>query len=282
MYWIDRFFNSSFNILTDILTALLPLPVINSLHLPRRQRRMLMAVLGLGGAICVVSLIRFYALYAVAVTRDPAWDNPQAALYANLEATTGIVASCLPTLKGLVARWFPRLFNASSYGRSRSGGGGEVHAGSENLELGSTGKKSQGTVTVTTPTTSHHASADRENPSLPAKNRSTFSLLSRHHHSSIPKTKKHKSPPRMVIDSQMESTCEASPTEAHFHPHYHFRSLGFGGGQGGDLEKGMGREAGDHAITVTTTVEQKEDFDAGRGSVSAEELELVREPFERP
>ena len=85
----------------------------------------------------------------------------------------------------------------------------------------------------------------------------------------------------MVIDSQMESTCEASPTEPHPHHHHHFRSFAFG--EGGDLEKGLGREAGgDHAITVTTTVEQKEDFDAGRGSVSAEELKLVREPFERP
>ncbi|KAK4507420.1 hypothetical protein PRZ48_001155 [Zasmidium cellare] len=111
------FFNSSFSIATDIATAVLPLPVVNSLNLPKRQRRMLMAVFGLGGAVCAVSLIRFYALYAIAISKDPSWDNPLAALYANLEATVGIIASCLPTMKGFVGRFFPRLFSTTGASR---------------------------------------------------------------------------------------------------------------------------------------------------------------------
>ncbi|KAF2161772.1 hypothetical protein M409DRAFT_69573 [Zasmidium cellare ATCC 36951] len=111
------FFNSSFSIATDIATAVLPLPVVNSLNLPKKQRRMLMAVFGLGGAVCAVSLIRFYALYAIAISKDPSWDNPLAALYANLEATVGIIASCLPTMKGIVSRFFPTLFSTSGASR---------------------------------------------------------------------------------------------------------------------------------------------------------------------
>ncbi|KXT15624.1 hypothetical protein AC579_5838 [Pseudocercospora musae] len=125
------FFNSIFNVATDIATAILPLPVVKSLNLSRKQRRALMAVFGLGGAICTVSCIRFYALYAVATSSDPSWDNPQAALYANLEATVGIIASCLPTLKGLVTEFFPNLFSST-----RSG----THGRSEEIELGDTGK----------------------------------------------------------------------------------------------------------------------------------------------
>lgn len=117
-----RFFNSSFNVATDIATAILPLPVVKSLNLPRKQRRMLMAVFGLGGAICAVSIIRFYALYAVAVSSDASWDNPQAALYANLEATVGITAACLPTLKGLLSKFFPKLFSSTRSTNDRSGG----------------------------------------------------------------------------------------------------------------------------------------------------------------
>ncbi|KAF7191835.1 Satratoxin biosynthesis SC1 cluster protein 4 [Pseudocercospora fuligena] len=126
------FFNSSFNVATDIATAILPLPVVKCLNLPRKQRRALMAVFGLGGAICTVSCIRFYALYAVATSSDPSWDNPQAALYANLEATVGIIASCLPTLKGLVTKFFPNLFSST-----RSG----THERSEEIELSKSGTK---------------------------------------------------------------------------------------------------------------------------------------------
>ncbi|KXT01454.1 hypothetical protein AC578_9520 [Pseudocercospora eumusae] len=116
------FFNSSFNVVTDIATAILPLPVVKSLNLPRKQRHALMAVFGLGGAICTVSCVRFYALYAVATSSDPSWDNPQAALYANLEATVGIIASCLPTLKGLINKFFPNLFSSPRSGtHERSG-----------------------------------------------------------------------------------------------------------------------------------------------------------------
>lgn len=76
-----------------------------------------MAVFGLGRAVCAVSFIRFYALYAIAISKDPSWDNPLAALYANLEATVGIIASCLPTLKGLIGRFFPSLFSTTAASR---------------------------------------------------------------------------------------------------------------------------------------------------------------------
>ncbi|KAI5361671.1 hypothetical protein Slin14017_G084040 [Septoria linicola] len=127
------FFNSSFNIATDIATAILPLPVVKSLNLPKRQRHALMAVFGLGGIICVISIVRFHSLYAIAVSDDPSWDNPLAALWAALEATVGIIASCLPTLKGLVTKYFPSLIATASGSR---GGGDNTPA----IELSRTGK----------------------------------------------------------------------------------------------------------------------------------------------
>lgn len=135
-----RFFNSSFNIATDIATALLPLPVTKSLNLPKRQRYILMSVFGLGGIICLISIIRFHSLYAIAISDDPSWDNPLAALWAVLEATVGIIASCLPTLKGLVTRYFPNLFSSTIAG-SRGGGGG---GGGGDVELSRASKSDGG------------------------------------------------------------------------------------------------------------------------------------------
>lgn len=113
---------------------------MKSLNLPRRQRYVLMSVFGLGGIICLMSIIRFHSLYAIAVSDDPSWDNPLAALWAVLEATVGIIASCLPTMKGLVTRYFPHLF---------SGTGGSRGDATPGFELsGSRTNKSDTTVTL--------------------------------------------------------------------------------------------------------------------------------------
>ena len=46
-----RFANAGVNILTDILVATLPLPFLNHLQLPNRQRIALMIVFALGGTL---------------------------------------------------------------------------------------------------------------------------------------------------------------------------------------------------------------------------------------
>ena len=65
----------------------------------------------------------------VAHTDDISWDNPLAAIWSNVEMNVGIVCSCLPTLKGLVQRFFPRLFPT-------------VHTGwsSNRYDMGSSGR----------------------------------------------------------------------------------------------------------------------------------------------
>ncbi|KXT16551.1 hypothetical protein AC579_6313 [Pseudocercospora musae] len=103
------FFNTAFSIATDIAVALLPLPVVNTLHLPRRQKRMLMAVFALGGSVCLISLIRLYSLYAVTHNHDDTWEDPQASVYSSIETLVAIIAGCLPTYNAFLAKHFPRL-----------------------------------------------------------------------------------------------------------------------------------------------------------------------------
>lgn len=93
-----------------------------------------MVVFGLGGITCVISILRLSALYAISKSSDVSWDNPLAAIWSSLEVNVGILCSCLPTLKGLVTRYFPSLFSNRSWG-SRGGGsrhhtpGFELHGG---------------------------------------------------------------------------------------------------------------------------------------------------------
>lgn len=126
----SRFTNAALNIITDIAIAVLPLPVIKSLNLPRRPKLALMFVFLLGGITCIVSLLRLQSLYAVSVSNDISWDNPLAAMWSNLEVNIGIICSCLPTLKTCIVRVFPSIFSGRGTGSNGqvmtvgAGGGG--------------------------------------------------------------------------------------------------------------------------------------------------------------
>lgn len=50
-------------------------------------------------------------------------DNPLPAIWSSTETNVGIICSCLPTLRGCVARVFPRFFPSANSGRNTSGRG---------------------------------------------------------------------------------------------------------------------------------------------------------------
>lgn len=122
---LRRFANSGLNIVTDVATATLPLPVLNNLELPRRQKRALMLVFALGGFTCIVSVLRLQSLYVISRTEDVSWNNGLAAIWSNVEMNIAIICSCLPTIRCM----FPTLFK-SQMSLSGSGHGGASAGGS--------------------------------------------------------------------------------------------------------------------------------------------------------
>lgn len=72
-----------------------------------------MIVFALGGFTCIISILRLQSLLVFLQTTDFSYHNPLAAIWSSLEVNIGITCSCLPTLKAMVARWFPRAFGSS-------------------------------------------------------------------------------------------------------------------------------------------------------------------------
>ncbi|CAD0095143.1 unnamed protein product [Aureobasidium vineae] len=108
------FANASLNIITDVVICLMPVPVLNRLLLPRKQKYALIAVFCLGLFVCLTSILRLKALYQISVSTDITWDNTPAAYWSSLEANFSVVAACLPTLRKTISRFFPRLFSSHS------------------------------------------------------------------------------------------------------------------------------------------------------------------------
>ncbi|EWZ77612.1 hypothetical protein FOXG_21453 [Fusarium oxysporum f. sp. lycopersici 4287] len=104
-------------LVTDITVFCMPLPVIGSINLPRKQKIMLLGIFSIGFFTCAISIYRIRTLETAASTKDPNWDNVDAAIWSFLEVTLALITSCLPTLRPLFSKLMPKLF-ASSFGRS--------------------------------------------------------------------------------------------------------------------------------------------------------------------
>ncbi|KAJ5199292.1 hypothetical protein N7472_004496 [Penicillium cf. griseofulvum] len=110
------FSNAGMHISTDIAILVIPIPALMAVDLPRRQKIALMIMFGLGGFVCITSIVRLISLKKIADSSDPTFDNVGAASWSAIECNTGIICACLPTLKPLIARIFPGMistFNAS-------------------------------------------------------------------------------------------------------------------------------------------------------------------------
>ncbi|KAK3377087.1 hypothetical protein B0T24DRAFT_701223 [Lasiosphaeria ovina] len=111
------------NLVTDFAIFTMPLPVLRSLHLPRRQKNMLIGVFCLGVFPCAVSIYRIRTLRIATQTADPLWDNVDAATWSFLELSVAVVAACLPTLRPILVAVLPRVFGASSLSSAPGSGG---------------------------------------------------------------------------------------------------------------------------------------------------------------
>lgn len=72
----------------------------------------------------MVSILRLQALYVIRQNfdKDVTYHNPLAAIWSSVEINTGILCSCLPTLRRLFSKWFPNLLDTvRSSGAARSG-----------------------------------------------------------------------------------------------------------------------------------------------------------------
>ncbi|GIZ48687.1 hypothetical protein CKM354_001173700 [Cercospora kikuchii] len=111
--------STSLNMITDILITVLPLPFLNKLQLPRRQKWALVGVFAIGGLVVIVSILRLPSLYHLMSSKDITYENAMACIWSSIELNTGIICSCLPTLRCLFPTW---LKGASKYGTHSSSG----------------------------------------------------------------------------------------------------------------------------------------------------------------
>ncbi|KAI1418596.1 MFS general substrate transporter [Hypoxylon sp. FL1857] len=114
------------NVVTDLAILALPLPVLTSMRLPRRQKVILIFTFALGTFVTVVDVVRIYYLEQ-AITQNSwlllskptgtvlghtpqfAWNASFALMWSAVEVNVGIICACIPTLKPLIRRIMPAM-----------------------------------------------------------------------------------------------------------------------------------------------------------------------------
>ncbi|KAK6951069.1 hypothetical protein Daesc_007598 [Daldinia eschscholtzii] len=113
------------NVVTDLAILALPLPVLTSMRLPRRQKIILIFTFALGIFVTIVDVVRIYYLeqaitqVSSTVSSNPeatfgdssqfAWNASFSLMWSAVEVNVGIICACIPTLKPLVRRILPAM-----------------------------------------------------------------------------------------------------------------------------------------------------------------------------
>ncbi|KAI1127533.1 hypothetical protein F5Y10DRAFT_265958 [Nemania abortiva] len=87
-----------FNVLTDFVIFILPLPYIWRLNTSFRAKLQLSSILALGSFVIVVAIIRSVQVSGLGYT-DGFWDNGPDVLWSDVEVCMAVVAACLPVLR---------------------------------------------------------------------------------------------------------------------------------------------------------------------------------------
>ncbi|KAG9256275.1 uncharacterized protein F5Z01DRAFT_503237 [Emericellopsis atlantica] len=110
------------NIFNDIVLLVSPMPFLSGIQIARRAKYVLIGVFACGGFACIVAIIRLHALYinnSSPIDLQPV-TGVDIALRSGLEINVAILCACVPALKPLFVRLFPRLITSFSDSAKRS------------------------------------------------------------------------------------------------------------------------------------------------------------------
>ena len=102
-------------ILTDVIYATIPLTFIRHIRRSARDRLVIGFLLSLGLFASAASIVKTVMVHRFDQTNDPAGHGMAIALWASIEAQVGIIAACVPCLRGPFIRLLTRLGISTEY-----------------------------------------------------------------------------------------------------------------------------------------------------------------------
>ncbi|RPB00539.1 MFS general substrate transporter [Choiromyces venosus 120613-1] len=95
------------NLITDLAILILPMPILTSLRLPRKQKIILIMLFAAGGFVTIIGIVRIHYFEKAVSTGLLNWDGSLSFMWTSIEVNVGIFCASIPMIKPLVARLFP-------------------------------------------------------------------------------------------------------------------------------------------------------------------------------
>ncbi|KAG9247962.1 putative L-fucose permease [Calycina marina] len=109
------------NIVANLAILVLPIPLLTGMHLPQRQKTILVFTFSLGIFVTIVDVVRIHYLQKatdfqsgiqssrLGEAHDFGWNASLSFLWSVIEVNVGIICACIPTLKPLVRCLLPSM-----------------------------------------------------------------------------------------------------------------------------------------------------------------------------
>lgn len=133
--------NAGFSIATDVVILLIPMPLVHQLQIPKVQKIALVLVFALGGFVVITSCLRVTTIDIIANTTDITYDI-SSTMWTIIEPNVAVICACLPMVRPLIVRIFPKFMSKKSSGTNNFYTG--QARGSRSLATAGTRSKEQG------------------------------------------------------------------------------------------------------------------------------------------
>nr|WNZ75631.1 hypothetical protein [Trichoderma harzianum] len=104
--------NAGLGLAVDVWMIILPLIQIKRLNLHWKKKIGVVVMFILGTFVSIISLLRLKSVIFFAELINPTWDQWNVAWWSTMEVNIGIVCTCLPTVRLILQRMFPKILSA--------------------------------------------------------------------------------------------------------------------------------------------------------------------------
>ncbi|KAJ5094373.1 hypothetical protein N7456_010234, partial [Penicillium angulare] len=104
------------NIFADLLTLLVPIPLVWNLQMRKAQKIMISGIFLLALIPLAANIPRLTYMINLLTSVDASWVMSEVFVWSTIEPSIGVLCACLPTLNPMVRLVFKKVFGVESYG----------------------------------------------------------------------------------------------------------------------------------------------------------------------
>ncbi|KAK7935069.1 hypothetical protein PG985_000564 [Apiospora marii] len=105
--------NAAISITMDVWMLAIPMSQLRSLNLHWKKKVGVGLMFCVGTFVTIISVVRLSSLIEFRGSSNLTWDYYGVCLYSTVEITIGIICACMPTMRMILVRFWPRVFDGS-------------------------------------------------------------------------------------------------------------------------------------------------------------------------